>query len=617
VVRVAAVERDLCNPRKCQLECVRFCPVNRVGKKAIEVPEELGKARIYEDVCVGCGICVRKCPFQAINIVNLPDELEKRLVHRYGPNAFKLYGLPIPQEGRVLGIVGRNGIGKTTAVRILAGEVIPNLGRLDLKPSWDEVLKFFRGTELYNYFSKLADRKFRVVHKVQHVDLVRSYVKGYVGEVLGRIDERGILGEVKRDLELGKLFDKRIPMLSGGELQKVTVAAALLRGADVYVFDEPASYLDVSERLRVAKAVRMYVPKNSYTLVVEHDLTVVDYVADLVSVVYGEPGVYGIYSKVYSVGSGVNHFLSGYLPAENVRIRSEPVVFNLQPEQRLVELGRKQVYMSWPSMSKELDGFRLEVGSGEVRVGEVVGVVGPNGIGKTTFARLVVGELEPDEGYVPFRGLRISYKPQYIKVESYPWTTVGEALESLTKESIAASEWFGEEVIRKFRLHRIRDKRISELSGGELQRFSIAVALARDAELYVLDEPSAFLDVDERLAVARAIRKIIEGRKAACLVVDHDLMLIDYISDRVIVFSGEPGVRGRSVGPIDVRKGMNSLLKELEVTFRRDVKTGRPRINKPGSYLDRYLKSLGEYYYTKPAEDEGPQAARSSPPSTG
>ncbi len=603
MVRVATVERDLCNPRKCQLECVRFCPINRTGKKAIEVPQDLGKAVIYEEVCVGCGICVKKCPFHAITVVNLPDELEKYVVHRYGPNAFKLYGLPVPQEGRVVGVIGRNGIGKTTALRILAGEMVPNLGDLGSEPSWDEVIKFFKGSELHNYFHRLANGRIRVVHKIQHVDAVRVYVKGYVGEVLKRIDERGILGELKKALDIEPLLDKRVPTLSGGELQKVTVAAALLRAADVYMFDEPASYLDVRERLRVSRAIRRYVPSGAYAIVVEHDLTVVDYIADLVSIVYGEPGVYGVYSKLYSVGSGVNHFLGGYLPAENMRIRSEPVVFNMRPEQRAIEVEQRQVYLVWPEMSKSLDGFTLSIDQGEIRVGEVVGIVGPNGIGKTTFARLIVGEIEPDSGYVPFRGLRISYKPQYIKGEEYPWEYVGEALESITKEGIASSEWFADEVVRKFKLHKLKEKRIGELSGGELQKFSIAVALARDAELYVLDEPSAFLDVDERLAVARAVRKIIEGRRAACLVVDHDLMLIDYISDRLIVFSGEPGVRGRSFGPVDVRRGMNSLLRELEVTFRRDVRTGRPRINKPDSYLDRYLKSVGEYYYTKPMEE--------------
>ncbi|MEM2006391.1 MAG: ribosome biogenesis/translation initiation ATPase RLI [Sulfolobales archaeon] len=604
MVRVASIERDLCNPRKCQLECVRFCPINRIGKKAIEVPQDPGKAVIYEDACVGCGICVKKCPFQAITVVNLPDELEKHVVHRYGLNAFKLYGLPIPHEGKVVGVIGRNGIGKTTALRILAGELVPNLGMVDSKPSWEEALRFFRGSELHNYLSKLVNRRIRVVHKIQHVDMIRAYIKGYAKEVLERIDERGILGELMKVLDAEPLMEKKISTLSGGELQKVAVIAALLRDADVYVFDEPASYLDVRERLRVSRAIRRYVPSKAYTIVVEHDLAMVDYIADLVSVVYGEPGVYGIYSRVYSVGSGVNHFLNGYLPAENMRIRPEPVVFNTKPEQRVVELGYKQIYLTWSDMIKVLDSFTLRAGQGEMRVGEVVGVVGPNGIGKTTFARLIVGEIEPDYGYVPFRGLRISYKPQYIKGETFPWEYVGDALESVAKDGIASSEWFTEEVIRKFKLHKLKEKRIKELSGGELQKFSIAIALARDSELYVLDEPSAFLDVDERLAVAKAIRKIIEGRKTACLVIDHDLMLIDYISDRLIVFSGEPGISGQSIGPVDVRKGMNMLLKELEVTFRRDVKTGRPRVNKPDSYLDRYLKSVGEYYYTKPAEDE-------------
>jgi len=604
LVRVASIERDLCNPRKCQLECVRFCPINRIGKKAIEVPQDPGKAVIYEDACVGCGICVKKCPFQAITVVNLPDELEKHVVHRYGLNAFKLYGLPIPHEGKVVGVIGRNGIGKTTALRILAGELVPNLGMVDSKPSWEEALRFFRGSELHNYLSKLVNRRIRVVHKIQHVDMIRAYIKGYAKEVLERIDERGILGELMKVLDAEPLMEKKISTLSGGELQKVAVIAALLRDADVYVFDEPASYLDVRERLRVSRAIRRYVPSKAYTIVVEHDLAMVDYIADLVSVVYGEPGVYGIYSRVYSVGSGVNHFLNGYLPAENMRIRPEPVVFNTKPEQRVVELGYKQIYLTWSDMIKVLDSFTLRAGQGEMRVGEVVGVVGPNGIGKTTFARLIVGEIEPDYGYVPFRGLRISYKPQYIKGETFPWEYVGDALESVAKDGIASSEWFTEEVIRKFKLHKLKEKRIKELSGGELQKFSIAIALARDSELYVLDEPSAFLDVDERLAVAKAIRKIIEGRKTACLVIDHDLMLIDYISDRLIVFSGEPGISGQSIGPVDVRKGMNMLLKELEVTFRRDVKTGRPRVNKPDSYLDRYLKSVGEYYYTKPAEDE-------------
>jgi ATP-binding cassette subfamily E protein 1 len=596
MVRIAVIDYDVCRPSKCNLECVRFCPINKSGSKAIELSEaKNGKPIIYEAVCVGCGICVRKCPYKAITITNLPDELEKRLVHRYGINAFKLYGLPTPINNRVLGIVGKNGIGKTTAVKILSGELIPNLGILDTKPSWDEVLKFFRGSEIYQYLNRLVNKDLRVVHKIQHVDIIRKYVKGTVKDVISRVDEKGITNEVRKFINLDSCWDSNISELSGGELQKFAIAVALLRAADVYIFDEPSSYLDVCERLRVSQAIREFT-RGSYVIVVEHDLTILDYISDYVSVVYGEPGVFGIFSKVYSVGSGINNFLIGYLPAENMRIRTESIVFSKFG--RSYEVRAEDVFMSWPNLMKSLGNFKLSVDAGSIARGEVLGIVGPNAIGKTTFIRLLAGELEPDEGYVPTTTLRISHKPQYVKTELFKWETVEEAFKDLCNSSqLACSDWFQNDVIKRLGIHKLLVRRIDELSGGELQKFAIAVSLATDADIYLLDEPSAFIDVDERLTVCKAIRKVIEVRKAVAFIVDHDLTVIDNISDRIIVFKGIPGVMGRASSPTSLKHGMNEFLKELGVTFRRDRKTGRPRINKPGSYLDRYQKSIGEYFY--------------------
>ncbi len=598
MVRIAVVDRDLCKPHRCGKECVRFCPINRSGGKAIELSESFGgKVVIYEKACVGCGICVRKCPFEAITIVNLPDELEKRVIHRYGPNAFKLYGLPLLQEGIIVGVIGKNGIGKTTSVRILSGELIPNLGRYDLKPSWEAVLNRFRGTEYYNFFKKLADGRIKAVHKVQHVDLIRKYVKGSVRAILEKIDERGLLRELKRSLSLDELLDKKVSQLSGGELQKFAIVAALLRDADVYLFDEPSSYLDVRERLQVSAAIREYLPRNSYALVVEHDLTILDYVSDQVAIVYGEPGAYGIYSKVYAVGSGINHFLLGFLPSENMRIRKEPIIFHIHAQAPERELRSRSIYISWPEMSKSLNGFKLVVSEGEAYRGEVIGILGPNAIGKTTFIRLLAGELKPDEGFCVTEGMRISYKPQYIRAKDFPWDTVGEAFKDLSKEELVGSEWFQADVIRRLGLHKLVERSITSLSGGELQKFSIAVTLSRDADIYLFDEPSAYIDVEERLVIAKAIKRVSEIRKKVTFLVDHDLAVIDYVADRVIVFSGIPSVKGYGSRPTDLRSGMNAFLKEVGVTFRRDLKTGRPRVNKPGSYLDRKQKSIGEYYY--------------------
>ena len=101
-----------------------------------EVAPNSKLAYISEELCIGCGICVKKCPFEAISIINLPKSLDKEQTHRYGPNSFKLHRLPMPRPGQVLGLVGTNGIGKSTALKILAGKQKPNLGRYESPPDW-------------------------------------------------------------------------------------------------------------------------------------------------------------------------------------------------------------------------------------------------------------------------------------------------------------------------------------------------------------------------------------------------------------------------------------------------------------------------------------------------
>jgi len=146
-------------------------------------------------------------------------------------------------------------------------------------------------------------------------------------------------------------------------------------------------------------------------------------------------------------------------------------------------------------------------------------------------------------------------------------------------------------------LEELLEKQVQELSGGELQRLSLAVNLSQDAEIYLFDEPTAFLDVEQRLRAAKAIRRITEGRNAAAIIIDHDIVFIDYISSRAMVFSGQPGVAGHATSPMDLRSAMNRFLSDVGITFRRDKETKRPRVNKQNSYLDREQKEKGEYYY--------------------
>ncbi len=602
--RIAVIDKDLCQPRKCNKECIRFCPLARTGKRAIYFDESLGRP-VITALCTGCGICVRKCPFKAITIVNLPSELESECVHQYGPSGFKLFRLPILKLGKVVGIIGQNGLGKTTIARILSGELIPNLCSEEQKKP-EDIIRYFRGTELQPYFDQLYSRKLSVVHKIQYIELIPLYVKGTVRQVLLKIaggDEKKVL-EVAKILALEHLLDREVKNLSGGELQKLAIAAAILRDADVYIFDEPTTHLDIVERLRVSQAIKDVASRGKYTIVIDHDLAVLDYLADLTVILYGKPGAYGIVSKVRGAREGINEYLQGYLSTENMMIRDRAITFRTRPPERKV--SKEKVLVEWTSIKKKLGDFRLEVEPGVLYRGEIVGVLGPNGIGKTTFARIIVGEVEPDEGTViPYGEVRISYKPQYVRdyAVKYGDKTVKEFL-ALTAGRDFAEKPVWPDIASGLSLEPLMDRELSSLSGGELQRVVVAAALLKDAELYVLDEPMAYLDIEQRVRVATVIRRIVEEREAVALVVEHDITMLDYLSNAIMVFSGEPGRHGVAHAPTDVRAGMNLFLKQQDITFRREPKVGRPRINKRGSVLDRIQREIGEYYYYLPEKEE-------------
>ena len=598
MTRVAVLEKESCKPDDCGIPCYRFCPEVLNRRYAIKFVEGEKKPIIVEDVCTGCGICIKKCPFNAISIVNLPAELDRDCSHRFGVNTFKLYRLPVPQEGTVTGLVGRNGTGKTTALKILSGEITPNLGNLEGPPDWHNIIRNYRGSILQDYFDKLSEKRLTIVHKPQYVDRIPGYLKGKVSDVLGRIDDKGRLRTLVDLLQLDQIRTRQMSVLSGGELQRLAIAAAAARDADVYIFDEPSSHLDVSQRLRAARAIRGLVEEGKTVLLAEHDLAMLDYLSDQVCVLYGEPGVYGIVSHVHGVRVGINIYLDGFVPDENMRFRDEPIRFHAKPPRDFAPAESWQ--LEWPKMSKKLKQFSLTVSSGSAGIGEVVGILGPNGIGKTTFIKLLAGIEESDGGTeLAWKGLTVSYKPQYISskyegnVESLFRSVAGSAYEA---------EAFVNQYIRPLGLTKLLDRDIQELSGGELQRVAIVACLAKDSQVYLLDEPSAYLDVEERLAAAKAIRRTVEEKHVFAFVVEHDIVSQDFIADRLMIFDGKPGLEGHAGGPIQLREGMNNFLSQMDMTFRRDPTSGRPRVNKLGSKLDREQKGIGEYYYTRASD---------------
>ncbi|KAJ8711783.1 hypothetical protein PYW08_008737 [Mythimna loreyi] len=625
LTRIAIVNADRCKPKRCRQECKKSCPVVRMGKLCIEVTPNDKIATISEELCIGCGICVKKCPFDAITIINIPSNLEKHTTHRYSKNSFKLHRLPIPRPGEVLGLVGQNGIGKSTALKILAGKQKPNLGRFADPPDWQEILSHFRGSELQNYFTKILEDDLKALIKPQYVDQIPKAVKGTVGFLLDKKDERKNQTEICRMLDLSHIRDREIAALSGGELQRFACAMVCIQNGDIFMFDEPSSYLDVKQRLNAARTIRSLIHPDKFIIVVEHDLSVLDYLSDFICCLYGVPGAYGVVTMPFSVREGINIFLDGFVPTENMRFRTESLVFKVAESATEEEIKRMNHY-EYPEMSKSMGEFSLKVHPGEFSDSEILVLLGENGTGKTTFIRMLAGNLEPDEAIEMARTelfdlffhpvfqkclkhaescatnegsgtlpqLHISYKPQKISPKSQG--LVRSLLHDKIRDAYIHPQ-FITDVMKPMKIEEIMDQEVQNLSGGELQRVALVLCLGKPADVYLIDEPSAYLDSEQRLVAAKVIKRFILHAKRTGFVVEHDFIMATYLADRVIVFEGTPSSNATAHAPQSLLNGMNKFLELLGITFRRDPNNFRPRINKHASVKDIEQKRAGQYFF--------------------
>ena len=627
--RIAIVDAQRCKPKKCKQECKQNCPVVLMGKMCIEVTPTSLMSQISESLCNGCGICTRKCPFNAVKIINLPNPITVPVMYRYGRNGFQMHRLPMLRPNKVMGIVGVNGIGKSTIVKLLANKLQPNFGlKENDTPSLDAILQYFRGSELQNYFRLLYSNELTVRIKpqmIEHVCNVPKFAGRTVKDLLNGDDQ------VIQAFDLTVIQNRVVGTLSGGEAQRLAIALVYSSKANVLFFDEPTNYLDVRQRLRVCERIQelgLDDENTRYVMVVDHDLAMLDFMSDYVSCLYGQAGAYGIVSLPYGTREGLNVYLQGYIPAENVRIRSSTLKFvrNMSDEEKEEEREWNEATASTLTTKKTWDHtysgttivlgndvveqkqekeqesstttttFTLNVQPGGWNNSDVILIVGQNGTGKTTLVRYMAGLVRGSEQPPEFH---ISYKPQHIKPQFEG--TVAELLQTKIGSSLLTSSLFRSDVLNPLEISALMDLRVKELSGGELQRVAITLALGKPADLYLLDEPSSFLDVEMRLAAATAIRRFIKHAQKTCLVVEHDLLMGMYMADRVITFTGVPGLHCTAHEAVDKETGMNAFLKDLNVTIRQDPETMRPRVNKPNSTKDKEQKQLNQYYMVSKA----------------
>jgi len=572
-----------------QAVCVTIGPVHMDGEDKSRT-----LSQIAESLCIGCAGCVHACPFSAIQIVKLPKALDG-IVHKYAVNGFQLHNLPLIRPGTVLGLLGSNGIGKSTVLRVLSGAIVPNFNKhtaaADQAASQKEVIKYFAGTEMQQYLRRLySARGLTVAWKQQAIDVTgeERATSRTAAETLCAFQTHASYQIVHGTLELAAIAKKPLDTMSGGELQRLRIAVALLSEADVYCIDEFCNFLDSKQRMSVANLIQsVLLPQNKYVIVVEHDLSILDYVADHVCCLYGQPGAYGIVTAPFTANEGINVFLSGYNPIDNVRFRKDDIDFKFTIEKETpIVVDADVPNIAYPLMRVSKCGFDLTVMASAIPQSQITCLLGENGTGKTTFIKMLCGhEL-----------LNVSYKPQIIAPK---WTrTVRELFDSKADHTFY-DPWFQSTVVKPLHMQHLLDLRVQELSGGELQKVAIVLALAKPADLYCLDEPSANLDCGERLSVSRVIKRFILASHKTCCVVEHDFIMATYLADHVIVFHHTNAERTESVAlPIlDFNSGFNLFLKELDVTFRRDTTTLRPRINKAASQADRDQKKQWAIFF--------------------
>ncbi|KAJ7625521.1 P-loop containing nucleoside triphosphate hydrolase protein [Roridomyces roridus] len=277
-------------------------------------------------------------------------------------------------------------------------------------------------------------------------------------------------------LELNKVLDRDITQLSGGELQRFAIAMSCVQRADVCV--------------------------------------------------YGKPSMYGVVTMPYSVREGINIFLDGFIPTENLRFREESLSFKMVETAEEIIIDKTRHY-SYPSMTKTLGNFKLTVEGGSFTDSEIIVMLGENGTGKTTFVRLLAGDM-PDEE-TDKQTLSVSLKPQTI-APKFPGT-----VRMLLIKQIKAAfmhPQFQTDVLKPMNLENIMDQDVKTLSGGELQRVAITLALGKpNVAVYLIDEPSSFLDSEQRIIASKVIKRFILHAKKTAFVIEHDFIMATYLAD--------------------------------------------------------------------------------------
>ncbi|XP_074348354.1 ABC transporter E family member 2-like isoform X1 [Apium graveolens] len=412
---------------------------------------------------------------------------ENTIIHRYSPGEYKLYGLPVPKLNQVLGLVGSSLIGKSVVFDIFSRKVIPNLGRPENPPTWEEIFEYLKGSNdnMYNYFTRLVQDQVKVCVTQDSKIFARRGLRGIVGELLDSRDETGMKAKICSELGLNQILERNLVHMSSGEFQRFSIGLVAIQKAGVYIFEQPSNFLDVKQRHKAAQVIRSLSRPDSYVMVADNDLSVLGYVSDYICCLYGLRGAYGVVSLPLSVREGINVFLNGFVqignseesPAYEVKKASNVHAEELEPVARY----------KYPSISITRGSFKLKLNEGEFTANQITVILGENGTGKSTFIQMLAGFLKPDTvvgSAIQMPKFCVSYKAQ--KIKPYFPLSVRDLLNQNFFDACQDPE-FMLYVLEPLGIIDLMKRRVIDFIRGQVQRLALCLCLGKHADLFLIE----------------------------------------------------------------------------------------------------------------------------------
>ena len=500
--------------------------------------------------------------------------------------AFNTYGrrhhvlrdvaLSIPQGGRVA-LIGETGSGKSVTSKAILG-TLPGNARIEggeILFRGDNVLAMPRGRRdalkgtAFSVIMQDPLSSFNPVFRIgRHLDDVMYYADRRLGRKSGAAERRQRIFEVLRKVQLDdpqRIVAAYPSQLSGGMRQRVLIALSLLHQPELLIADEPGTALDVTTQDEIMKLINRLVADNGLSLLmITHNLGIVRQMADDVYVMR--------HGEIVENGSLAEIFTSPRQPYTRQLIDAIPPLYGARVEDQkpadadpIVEMrGVTKVFEQKPLLGKATSHVAVSGVTLAVRRGEVFGLAGESGSGKTTIARMIMGLIGASDGSVTVDGKAVedergsdAFRRKIQIVYQNPGTslnpkrTVGQTL----RVPLAFAGMRGKacderiaELLRQVDLPaNYVGKYPHELSGGQKQRVAIARALAADPEIVVLDEPTSALDVSVQKNVIALLTRLREELGLTYLFISHDLSLMRNFCSRIaimlrgeIVEAGEP-----------------------------------------------------------------------------